>query len=701
MIIEEVKIKNFRSHSLTELEFDEGITVIIGDNGSGKTSILDAINFALFKQRPEKVNMDDMIRRGSEEAKVTVIFHANGRSFKVVRGRRPKKPWGSALYEVNGSKEILIAEGEDEITDEIKKISNLNGEIFTSAIYIRQGEIDKLLSATPSARKVHIGKLLGTEDLENAHRHMRDLIDIYKIKIGGMQNVYDDIKKVKGAIEKERSAILELKGELSGVAEKLKKKSQFFEETEQKIELLEFLKDLENDVEKNQALKDRLSEKIEELTRYEKILKETKDAHKSYIKIENDIERVKEKRSGLLKYLERDARLKEDLDFDNKKLKEVNSFISNVLGKTSKIFKRKIEAFEELEKLTLEGIKKIKTELKEHLKEKEKLTSKIGKLEGKNEEIKRSVEELETAKDQCPVCNARLTPEHKAKLLADYSEKLKKNRDHILALKEKLRVYSKDESDLEEFMKRLENINLEVIKSKFDTRSEIEKEIKKRETEIEKNRKYIEESELLEKELEKKEVRREKLKEDNELYIGAKQFLRKNRPEKENIKLKIKKLEKKIENRQDKIESVIEKIGYKMDSTLELERLKKERGQLLNKVTKLEKAKSGGESVVTEKREHIKNLKSDQKELKEKREELKKLTEFNSFLGKIRRFFHKDVLQKELRMRSKPLVESYTREVFDRFDLPYSDIALTNDFDLMVYGPLGKRAHRCLAEGKR
>ena len=167
MILEKVKIEDFRSHRLTKLSFNEGITVIIGGNGSGKTSILDAINFALFKQKPEKVNMDDVIRRGSKETKVTVIFHANGRKFKVVRGRRPKKPIGSALYEINNSKENLIAEGEDEITDEIQRISNLNGEIFTSAIYIRQGEIDKLLSATPSVRKGHIGKLLGAEDLEN------------------------------------------------------------------------------------------------------------------------------------------------------------------------------------------------------------------------------------------------------------------------------------------------------------------------------------------------------------------------------------------------------------------------------------------------------------------------------------------------------------------------------------------------------
>lgn len=701
MILEKVRIEDFRSHRLTELSFNEGITVIIGGNGSGKTSILDAINFALFKQKPEKVNMDDVIRRGSKETKVTVIFHANGRRFKVVRGRRPKKPIGSALYEVNNSKENLIAEGEDEITDEIQRITNLNGEIFTSAIYIRQGEIDKLLSATPSVRKGHIGKLLGAEDLENAHMRMRDLIDGYTIKIEGMKNVYEDIKKVRDALDKEKSAISEIKSGLTDVEGRLKRKRQMSEETEQKIEELELLKDLENDMGKNQAEMTRLSEKIGEITRYETLLKETTDAFNRYVETENEIEKIKEKRTGLLKYLEREARLKEDIDKDKKRLGEINRFISNTLDKTSRILERKIEAYEELQRVRHKELKMRETELKELLKEKEKLASRIGKLEGKNEETKKSVEELEATKDRCPVCSARLTQEHKDKLLENYSKKLRKNGGQISFLKDKLKESTKDESQLEELIKRLKEINLELIKSKFDERPKLEKEIEKREEEIEKNKKFIEESAILEKELKKKEAKKESLKEGNERYIGAKQFLRKNLPEKEDIKKKIKELESKIEKRQDTIKNLYKKMGYTPEATLELKKLKIKKRHLLEEVTKLEKAMSGGESVINEKKKRVKDLQRDQKKLKEKRKELKKLEEFKVFLNKIRGFFHKDVMQKELRMRSRPLVEGYTREVFDSFDLPYSDIALTEDFDLVAYGPLGETRSEMLSGGER
>ena len=65
MIIKSIKLQNFRSHSNTELNFDTGISVLIGENGAGKTSILEAISFALFKQHVAKI--DDLIKRETHE----------------------------------------------------------------------------------------------------------------------------------------------------------------------------------------------------------------------------------------------------------------------------------------------------------------------------------------------------------------------------------------------------------------------------------------------------------------------------------------------------------------------------------------------------------------------------------------------------------------------------------------------------------
>ena len=51
MIFTRLKLYNFKSHKHTVIGFDKGISVIVGENGAGKSTILEAISFALLKQK--------------------------------------------------------------------------------------------------------------------------------------------------------------------------------------------------------------------------------------------------------------------------------------------------------------------------------------------------------------------------------------------------------------------------------------------------------------------------------------------------------------------------------------------------------------------------------------------------------------------------------------------------------------------------
>ena len=50
MIINNIELTNFKSHKSTKIEFKKGISLILGENGAGKSSILEAISYAFFKQ---------------------------------------------------------------------------------------------------------------------------------------------------------------------------------------------------------------------------------------------------------------------------------------------------------------------------------------------------------------------------------------------------------------------------------------------------------------------------------------------------------------------------------------------------------------------------------------------------------------------------------------------------------------------------
>src|SRR3989304_2716998 len=83
-MITAVELGNFLSHSDTTLEFDNGVTVFVGNNGAGKSSIIDAITFALFGQHTRKSNKG-LIKRGTNHAFATVTFNLNGKQYRAER----------------------------------------------------------------------------------------------------------------------------------------------------------------------------------------------------------------------------------------------------------------------------------------------------------------------------------------------------------------------------------------------------------------------------------------------------------------------------------------------------------------------------------------------------------------------------------------------------------------------------------------
>ena len=55
-MITSIELVDFLAHSETKLEFADGVTIFVGDNGAGKSSIIDAITFSLFGQHTRKLN---------------------------------------------------------------------------------------------------------------------------------------------------------------------------------------------------------------------------------------------------------------------------------------------------------------------------------------------------------------------------------------------------------------------------------------------------------------------------------------------------------------------------------------------------------------------------------------------------------------------------------------------------------------------
>ena len=189
MIFNRLELKNFKSHANTALDFNPGISLIVGENGAGKSTIFEAITFALFKEYSTKT-ITDLVRSNKNtnekmEMVVKLSFYSKGHNYRVERGvtlNKSSSKSTSDLYEITNERDVMIASGNKQVDKEIEEILSMDSSTFLNAIHIRQGEIADLIDKTPATRKKLIGKLLKLEELEKAYDNIPRISEEYKTR---------------------------------------------------------------------------------------------------------------------------------------------------------------------------------------------------------------------------------------------------------------------------------------------------------------------------------------------------------------------------------------------------------------------------------------------------------------------------------------------------------------------------------------
>jgi len=85
MRIKTVTLENIRSHQKSRINFEKGFNCLVGGLGTGKSSILYAIDFA-FNGDPLTRSYHYLLREGADSSRVVVEFVVNGRTYRIERG---------------------------------------------------------------------------------------------------------------------------------------------------------------------------------------------------------------------------------------------------------------------------------------------------------------------------------------------------------------------------------------------------------------------------------------------------------------------------------------------------------------------------------------------------------------------------------------------------------------------------------------
>ncbi|MEM4781553.1 MAG: DNA double-strand break repair ATPase Rad50 [Halalkalicoccus sp.] len=233
MRIERVRLENFKPYPDIDLRLERGVTVIHGLNGSGKSSLLEACFFALYGSSALDGTLEDVITNGEEACEIELWFAHRESEFHIERRIRLSGERAQTATCVLETPEETI-EGARDVEAAIEKLLRMDAEAFVNCAYVRQGEVNKLIHATPGERQDMIDDLLQLGKLEE----YRERVSEARLGVNDVRaDVRGSLREVESQIgEKEDEELPSLLNALETDLAELSGQIERFEENERNAE---------------------------------------------------------------------------------------------------------------------------------------------------------------------------------------------------------------------------------------------------------------------------------------------------------------------------------------------------------------------------------------------------------------------------------------------------------------------------------
>lgn len=177
MLPQKLEIKNFTSYKDTIIDFTllGDIFCVIGENGSGKSSIIDMITTALFYRARGVDNrgsgMEELINNDADFFEVNFQFEMNNESYQIIR-RKFRNGAHELEFYINGANH---SEKINETQEKINKIIKMDYDTFLDTICIGQGQSGRFMEKKPNERKDVFVQVLGLDKYEVLEEHTKKL----------------------------------------------------------------------------------------------------------------------------------------------------------------------------------------------------------------------------------------------------------------------------------------------------------------------------------------------------------------------------------------------------------------------------------------------------------------------------------------------------------------------------------------------
>lgn len=205
MYIVGIELENIKSHARSSFRFERGTTAITGENGAGKTTIIEAIAWVLFDVLNYK--KEDFLRRGTKKgfASVTIESGLDERQYVITRDT------GTGYYVTDPRLRRKIADKKDEVTRFLWQHLGLEPgtdlcSLFEHAIGVPQGTFTAIFLSQPLARKTAFDKLLKVEEYRDAAEKLKETSRYVDLQIA---DIRESVARAEGELARSESVEIE------------------------------------------------------------------------------------------------------------------------------------------------------------------------------------------------------------------------------------------------------------------------------------------------------------------------------------------------------------------------------------------------------------------------------------------------------------------------------------------------------------
>ena len=499
MIIKKIELTHIRSYKeKTTIELPVGRILFQGDIGSGKSTILSAIEFALFGLGD--IDANHLLRIGESKGSVFLEFESKGKTYHVFRsllrkGNKISQEEGF-LYENGVKNSYSVGELKSRILDIIgineKTQTKTTSTIYRFAIYTPQEMMKNILTSNNETRVEILRRAFGIEEYSTAKKNaekffswIRNVTRIKKSIVNELSMYRMDLQKIKDSNESLREEIDYFKDSVEQLNDRikiiLKNMLETRERKERMLQAESAILHLQSTIDKNLQLEEeinlelgRMNQELYYISESEKIVADLAPKYQEYIQKRQDLLEVTEKALEYDKLLLEKVKIESDINSERDKLKSSIQRLDLDLNELTSELRRCNDEIKNLDKLKKEEIvlKDTITDSNSLQMDLDKISDIISNAKSEmisiNKEISKQKSELDTVLQLkqnavCPYCKQKLSQQHILELenkflqrrdflknqIKGLEREIKENQDKKNEILDRIRQVETKKSDLQ------------------------------------------------------------------------------------------------------------------------------------------------------------------------------------------------------------------------------------------------------------